>query len=370
MDGNPVHFGGHVHEQAATDFIVDAASKLGPVAYSLLRAAAFSLRSHRGVRLLAATRGYEAAAERAREIWKIDQERGSRYWRMNGRLYMWDIVQVVHEVCEDLAGTFEAVRRCEADASLDLGLELLRYHGAADNVIGSQAFGDEAWWQSELEISPDPARYARLTAEQQAVLDQVLRVAKSRLPVALSTVRSIYTHSLHRVAARNRHGMALLEADQALAWVDKRDAEGRADMEALASGGLAVADTEGRVIVELLMPNSTDVCNELMRCLDEANWLFQSLCNCLLQRAESPSGASIPDVGQNPTSAAEEKARVDVTVAYGGYDPDDYARQMTFVEETEAVRAKVEKRETTNRAQKRHPPSEGMGVGTRRRKLQ
>jgi hypothetical protein len=363
VTGHPVHFGGHVHEQAATDYIVDAASKLGPVAYSMLRAAAFSLQSHRGVRLLAAIRGSEAAAKKAREIWKIDQERGSRYWRMNGRLYLWDFVQILHEVCEDLAGTFEAVSRCEADASLDLGLELLKYHGAADEVIGSEAFGNEAWWRSELEIDADPARYAVLTADQQSVLNQTLRVAEARLSVALSTVRSSYTHALHRVAARNRHGMALLEPDQALAWVDKRDAKGRADIEALASGALAVADTEGRAIVELLMPNSTEVRDELMKCLNEANWLFQSLCNCLLQRAESPAGVSIPDVGRNPTSVPEQKARMELTVAYCGYDPDDYARQKALVEETDAVRARVEKGEMSSRAQRRHPPREGKGRG-------
>jgi hypothetical protein len=339
---------------------VDAASKLGPVAYSLLRAATFSLQSHRGVRLLAATRGYDAAAKKSREIWKIDPERGSRYWRMNGRLYLWDSVQILHEVCEDLSGTFEAVWRCEADASLDLGLELLKYHGAADKVIGSEAFGNEAWWRSEIEIDSDPARYAVLTADQQSVLNQTLGVAEARLSVALSTVRSIYTHELHRVAARNRHGMALLEPDQALAWVDKRDEEGRADMEALASGALAVADTDGRAIVELLMPNSTAVRDELMKCLNEANWLFQSICNSLLQRAESPAGVSIPDVGQNPNSVPEQKARMELTVAYGGYDPDDYARQMAFVEESDVVRARVEKREMPNRAQRRHPPRDGV----------
>ena len=193
-------------------------------------------------------------------------------------------------------------------------------------MIGSADFGNEGWWRRQLGIEPDPVRYALLTLAQRSTLTETLQVAAARLSLALPTVRSIYTHSLHRLAARNRHGMALLEPDQALAWVGQRDEDREADMEALAGGALAVADTEGRNLVELLMPISTDAYNDVRICWNEANWLFQSLCSSVVERAESPEGVFIPSVGQRPTSAAQSKARMDVTVAYCGYDPEEVAQ--------------------------------------------
>jgi hypothetical protein len=358
--GDPIHWDGHWHEHAADDYMKTAPARIGPVAYSLLRAAIFSLRSHRETRLRAALDGYKAANTMAREIWKIDPERGARYWRMNGRLYMWDLIQIVHEVCEDLSGVFTALRNCERDRSLDLGLELLNYHRAADKGIASADFGKEDWWRRQLGIEPDPTRYALLTPAQQSSLTETLQVAGARLSLALPTVRSTYTHSLHRIAARNRHGMALLEPDQALVWVGQQDEDARADMEALAGGALAVADTDGSNLVELLMPISNDAYSDVMTCWNEATWLFQSLCGSVVERAESPAGVSIPSVGQRPTTEAQSEARIGVTVAYCGYDPEQAARQNALLDETEAVHAAVERRQSPNRAQRRrHPKKTG-----------
>ena len=187
--GDPIHLAGHEHEHFSHDFIKVAPTKISPLAYSLLRAAGFAFAGHRVERAQAAADGFFNAAKTAVEVTKIDRERGERHWRMVGRLYIWDQVQILHEVCEDLAGVFEAVRRTQTDPTIDLGRELLAYHRAADKVIGSPEFAEESWWRKELGVEPDPARFALLTPEQQSALSTVLDGAGARLTQALANYK-------------------------------------------------------------------------------------------------------------------------------------------------------------------------------------
>jgi hypothetical protein len=57
--GDPVHLAGHEHEHSVADFVKLGPAKIGPVAHSLLRAAAFPLSRHRAARAQAPYRRAE-----------------------------------------------------------------------------------------------------------------------------------------------------------------------------------------------------------------------------------------------------------------------------------------------------------------------
>ena len=346
--GDPIHLAGHEHEHFSHDFIKVAPTKISPLAYSLLRAAGFAFAGHRVERAQAAADGFFNAAKTAVEVTKIDRERGERHWRMVGRLYIWDQVQILHEVCEDLAGVFEAVRSTQTDPTIDLGRELLAYHRAADKVIGSPEFAEESWWRKELGVEPDPARFALLTPEQQSALSTVLDGAGARLTQALATIRSTYTHDLHRIAARNRHGMALLEPDQGLAWVGRGEAARRADTEALEAGALAIADIQGPNVVELLMPISIEVFEAIRRCWNEAYWLLQMLCGAIGGRAETPGGVTVPM--DNVDTVPAPPGLAEAMLAYTGIAAEDWVRTNWRTSMTDAVYAEVDRKTSRDRA--------------------
>ncbi len=323
--GDPVHSSGHEHEHSAVDFVRLAPTKISPLAYSLLRAAAFPLSHHREVRAQAAADGFAMAAQKAKEVMRVDRERGERHWRQDGRLYLWDLIQILHEVCEDLACVFESIRLGDEDPGRDLGRELLRYHGPSDKIIGSGPFGDESWWRAQIGVEPDPIRYALLSTGQQAALSEVLRGAGTRLSLSLSTVRGTYTHTLHRVAARRRHGISLLDPEHGLAWVGRNEADRKADIEALDAGALVVADNEGETVVEFLIPVTMEACEGIRTCWNDATWLLSMLSGSIVARAESPGGTAVPMdyVIQSKPSHELEQA----VIAYTGADPELWKRE-------------------------------------------
>jgi hypothetical protein len=360
--GEPVHAAGHEHEQSPVDFIRLAPTRTSPLAYSLLRAAAFPLSRHREVRAQAASDGFGMAAQKAHEVMRVDPERGERHWRQEGRLYLWDQIQILHEICEDLACVFESIRLSSEDAERDLGRELLRYHGPADKIIASRAFGDEAWWRAQIGVEADVVRFALLTDGQQAALREMLRGAGVRLSLALSTVRGTYTHALHRVAARRRHGISLLDPEHGLAWVGQSEADRKADMEALDAGALVVADNEGETVVEFLVPVTIEAYEGIRACWNHAAWLLSMLCGSIVARAESPSGTAVPMDDIAPPAPSPELEHA--VVCYTGADPELWMREGRRRAATGAVYAVAERLAGGNRDQRHHPSK----PGARRRK--
>lgn len=349
--GDPVHVGGHEHEHSATDFIKQAPLQTGPVAYSLLRAAAFPLSGHRLARAQAASDGFFMALQKAREVARIDRERGERHWRQEGRLYLWDQIEILHEVCEDLVCVFESIRLAQQDPGLDLGLELLSKHDPAYTVIASEAFGNETWWRNQLGVEPDATRYSLLPPVQQAALDEVLQAAGARLSTALAYVRGTYTLPLHRIAARSRHGISLLDPEHGLAWVGRKEADHKADIEALDAGALVVADTERRTIVEYLVPVTPETYQQVRLCWNHASWLLEMLCGSIIGRDENPAGTTIPmdNLARLPASKEREEA----LIAYTGSDPELWARDGLRHRTTGAVFAAAERLALPNRAARR-----------------
>lgn len=351
--GDPVHSAGHEHERSDFDFVRLAPARVGPLAYSLLRAAAVPLSHHREARAQAASDGFAMAAQKAHEVMRVDRERGERHWRQEGRLYLWDQIQILHEVCEDLACVFESIRLTNEDSGRDLGRELLRYHGPADETIASGPFGDEAWWRTQIGVDPDPIRHALLTPSQQAALGEVLRGAGVRLSTALTTVRGTYTHRMHRVAARRRHGFSLLDPEHALAWVGRNEADRKADLEALNSGALVVADNEGQNVVEFLVPVTMEAYEGIRVCWNDATWLLSVLCGSIVEKAESPAGTAIPVDNVKPPKPSLELQQA--IMAYTGADPDLLMREGRRRAATEAAYAAAERLARPSRAQRRHP---------------
>jgi hypothetical protein len=140
--------------------------------------------------------------------------------------------------------------------------------------------------------------------------------------LALSTVRFIYTKDLHRLAIRRRHAVSLLDVERGLAWVSQDAEEGKADLEALEAGGLAVADTDGKEgpIVELILPLSRAMLNELFGCLIQARWLVEAVSWATLGRVENPSRIPFVFDMDARTSARSQSEWDGLLSAYTGID--------------------------------------------------
>lgn len=197
---------------------------------------------------------------------------------------------------------------------------------------------------------------------QQTALDQLLAGAALRLTNALSTVRETYRHSFHRIAARSRHGISLLDPEQGLAWVGRKESDRKVDMEALEGGALVVADIEGRSLIEFLVPVTLEAYEAIRICWNHADWLLSMLCGSIIARAETPAGTVVPiDDALALEPSAEREAAV---IAYTGYDPTLWLREGLTSRTTDAVYAAAERMAGPNRAQRRH----GVGHESRRPK--
>ena len=285
------HLPDHTHFGVSPDFIGNGAATLGPVAYSLLRAESFSLYEHRGKHVGSSVAWLRGLAARAEKIARIDPLGGRKLFRQNAPLYIWDLIGLVYETCEHLACVFDSLSRYRAGSAPDLGVAMLDYAETTLHVFDSPAFNDLTWWQAELGTVPDPARFAMLSPLQQRLMVDSRSALDTRLALAIATIREIYTDDLHRIAVRRRHSVSLLDAERGLAWISADHDEGASDAQALADGALAVADKDrrGGFAVELLLPISSSLINDLVGCLHQARWLVHTLSWATLSRAENPS---------------------------------------------------------------------------------
>ena len=344
MKTNPVHFGGHEHEKSSPDPIVLGAIKLGPLGYALLRAEGTTLSDHRLARIKAIEHGFLEMKEQTEKVGRQDADMGLRHFRQHARLHVWDQIQMVHELCDRLACIFESVSKWQDDpATVDLGESIVRFATPADETISRSRFGDVAWWRKTIMIDPDPDRYALLNDRQKGLLDAVLGSSGDRLPVAIETVRTVYTGELHRLAAKARHGITLLDPELGWAWIGSTPQEQAQDYQDLKLGALAVADAgrrKGAEIVEYLMPINDENLLALYWCLRQAHWLNWALCSATILKAETEAGVCVVVNPDAPAPASSEEL-MDMTIAYTGYDPELSEREGKRVALTDAVYAAV-----------------------------
>jgi len=342
MQTRPVHFGGHEHEKSSPDPIVLGATKLKPLGYALLRAEGTTLSAHRLEQIKAIERGFLEMKKQTEKVNRQDAEMGLRHFRQQARLHVWDQIQMVHELCDRLACVFDSVSRWQDDpATVDLGESIVRFAAPADETIGQSRFGDLSWWRETLMIDPDPDRYALLDDRQKALLDAVLRSSGDRLPVAIETVRTVYTRELHRLAVRARHGVTLLDPELGWAWIGPTPEEQAQDYQDLRFGALAVADTvkrKGTEIVQYLMPINDDNLLALYSCLKEAHWLSWALCSAVILKAETEASVCVVANLEAPLAASRQEL-MDMTIAYTGYDPELHEREEKRIARTETVYA-------------------------------
>jgi hypothetical protein len=248
-------------------------------------------------------------------------------------------VQELHDVCDRLACVFDSVRLWKSGAAPDLGRALLFHKKAADKVISSDQFADLSWWRGIVMVEPVPSRYDLLNARQQSLLSAVLRGVDDHLPIALQTIRLVYSKELHRMAARQRHGATLLDPEMGFAWIGSSEEERVADGTALKYGALAVADTKGADPLEYLMPLTLDNLRSLQQCLHEAEWLMWQLCYSITEQASSPVGVSVPIDPTIPVPIRSRRQLRDAVLLYTAYDRDLADRERKRAEETAAVYA-------------------------------
>jgi hypothetical protein len=355
--GAGFHLSGHDHASQETDYIKDGATALGPLAYSLLRAETFSLYGHRAKRMGSTLDWLRRLTARAEKVYRIDQEAGRKIFRQNAPLYAWDLVGFVYETCEHLACVFDSLRRYRAREIDDLGAAMLGFEKPAFDVFASSEFVDLSWWRAELGTVPDEERFKLLTAPQQDLLIESRNALDARMNRALSTVRYFYTKDLHRVAIRRRHAVSLLDPERGLAWVSEDPEDAERDARVMELGALAVADTDGRdgPVVELLLPLSWSLVNNLFGCLEEARWLVHVLSWAALGRVEHPS--HLPFVFDDsvellPSQAAEWDR---LTCAYTGLAPEGLAiERQRAIERQDIIEAAERPAPSMNRAQRRH----------------
>jgi hypothetical protein len=367
--GVPYHMAGHEHDHTTDDFVLAGAASIGPLAYALLRAEGFPISRHRQARADATAQAVAKIAVAADEMRKLDEWRGNRYWRQEARLYFWDQIELLHEVCEELACVFASVSAWRKDPSIDLGQTLLAHQRPAYEVLASAGFKDLDWWRYELGLTPDPDRYALLSPKQQAILDSMFAEVATHLPEAIATVGGTYTKDLNRIAARSRHGISLLDPELGLAWVARKDPDRAADIEALDQGAIAVADADrnGGNVVELLMPLTMESYKAIEEGWGQASWLLSSLSSAVAQRAEHPTG--LPIVSEVPASAASLEEALDLIVIYTGRDRDQILRERAQVARTHLVNAATKGLdEGGNRAQRRQAAKVVRAPSATRRK--
>jgi hypothetical protein len=356
--GSGFHLTGHAHSSEQIDYIKDGAAALGPVAYSLLRAESFSLYEHRGKRMGSTVFWLEKLTARAEKVSRLDEGGAHKLFRQNAPLYVWDLIGFVSETCEHLACVFDSLRRYRARKVTDLGVAMLGFEKPAFEVFASSAFEDLAWWRAELGTFPDEDRFALLTSRQQELMIESCKALDARMVLALSTVRFIYTKDLHRVAVRRRHAASLLDPERGLAWVSSDPVEAKSDVRVLEDGALAVADTDGRggPVVELLLPLSWALINDLFGCVKQARWLVHALSWAALGRVENPS--HLPFVFDDEVAVPDRLvAEWDgLMCAYTGLDPAGIAAQRKeWRRIDETIEAAERPTPSANRAQRRHP---------------
>jgi hypothetical protein len=357
--GAGFHLAGHDHSSDQRDFIKEGAAALGPVAYSLLRAEQFSLYKHRGKRMGSTVDGLHALTALAEKVSRIDEEGSRKLFRQSAPLYVWDLVGFVYEVCEHLACVFESLHRYRAGEVTDLGAAMLDFGTTTYKVFLSPEFADLDWWRNELGYMPDEAQFALLTERQQALMIESQKALDARMVQALSTVRFIYTEDLHRLAIRRRHGASLLDPERGLAWVSTDLEEAKGDVEAMDLGVLAVADTDGRggPVVELFVPLSWALINDLYGCVKHARWLVHALAWAVLSRVENPSRLPFVFDEEAPLDSRDAADWDGLMCAYTGLDPAAFTAHREFVRRTLATVEAAERPDARlNRAQRRERP--------------
>jgi hypothetical protein len=337
MSGLYVHLGGHEHSASQSDWLRIGANRIGPIAFALLRAEGTSVRTHRVAREEATSDGILDLNRLVEKIRRIDPDRALSKFRQDGKMLVWDQVQQLHEVCDRLACVFDSVRRWKSGTAPDLGRALLLYEKAADKVIGSEQFANQAWWRGVLMVQPDTVRRDLLNEKQRALLDDVLRGVDDHIPVALETIRSVYSKGLHRMAARQRHGATLLDPEMGFAWIGSTQDEQLADGTALKYGALAVADTSRTDAIEYLMPLTIENLRGLQQCLHEAESLMWQLCYAVTEQASSPVGVSVPIDPTIPVPDGSRQQLREAVLIYSDYDRDLAERERKRAEETAAV---------------------------------
>lgn len=248
------------------------------------------------------------------------------------------------------------LRRYRSGEVSDLGAAMLGFEKPAFDVFASAEIEDLSWWRDELGTVPNEDRFGLLTDQQQALMIESCEALDARMIQALSTVRYCYTKDLHRLAIRRRHAVSLLDAERGLAWVSQDPQEAKGDIEAFELGALAVADTDGRVgpVVELLLPLSWALINELFGCLKEARWLVHVLSWAALGRVENPSHLPFvfDDEVSPPASRAVEWDGLMCT--YTGLDPQGLEAERKRKQRRAEIIEEAERTEPSpNRAQRR-----------------
>jgi hypothetical protein len=356
ITGSGFHLAGHDHSAEQIDYIKEGAAALGPVAYSLLRAETFSLYEHRGKRLGSTLDWLMKLSTRAEKVSRLDEEGSRKLFRQNAPLYVWDLVGFVYETCEHLACVFNSLRRFRAGEVTDLGATMLGFDEPAFEVFSSPEFEDLAWWRTELGSIPDGTRFALLTPRQQDLMIESSEVLEKRLVLALSTVRVIYTKDLHRLAIRRRHAVSLLDPERALAWVSSDPEEAKSDVRVMENGALAVADTDGRngPVVELILPLTRALINDLFGCVKQARWLVHALAGAAVSRVENPSHLAFSFDDDVPLGSRDVAEWDGLLCAYTGLDPAVLATQRAARSRMEATIEAAERPNAgLNRAQRR-----------------
>jgi hypothetical protein len=134
--------------------------------------------------------------------------------------------------------------------------------------------------------------------------------------------------------------------------------EAKNDVRVLEDGALAVADTDGRggPVVELLLPLSWALINDLFGCVKQARWLVHALAGAALGRVENPSHLPFVFDDELKMPGRQVVEWDGLMCAYTGLDSAVMAAQRTeWRRIAETIEAAERPTPSPNRGQRRHP---------------
>ena len=321
LTGRPVHRGDDHPHTHGHDFIEAGAKELGALSYSLLRAEAMTLSSHRSSAARTLWKSFAEFDRQLERVRAIDPREADKLATQRPRLLVWDLVGLIGEACEQLGAVYSAIRAW-TESRAEVAKTLLGYKAISHSVFNEAGFQDLPWWRSQLGVEPNADRLAMLTPRQRRLVRAIFAQVDIRLPLALAALARDYTPELHRVAMRRKHLAPLLDATLGLAFATEDPQAETWLNEEIAKGALILADDKVRpgMMSQIVIPVDDGTVSVLFMLWGHANWLSGSLASAVVSRAELPGKVAytLDDNAAPPGAAGEVLAALD---AYAGRDP-------------------------------------------------